>query len=122
MGKRIKTRGSLTSGDLLTWTLAVPTDVTLEYGITALTVVFDALATTKTTTINATFIDTPPATTWDTDGFAFKLCDHVIFTGTAPVGTALAEPVVSQTEADYVDFYAEFLTDQVIEFGLATDL
>ena len=120
--RRLIRNGFVPSGGDLIHTLTVPQDVTINYGITNLGVIFDALGTTKTMTTVITFIDTPPADTWDADGLGIQLAGNVIQTGTPHVAGVSTYAEVFTTEENFVDFYNEFLNDQVIQFGVAAEL
>lgn len=122
MSRRLNRNGFSVDGTIRIFTLDVPQDVTLKYGITDVVVTFDAPGTTKTATTVLTFIDTPPADTWDADGYGVKLADNVVQTGTPHVAGVSTYAEIFTTEANFLDFYAEFLNDQVIQFGVAAEL
>ena len=119
---RKSTRNAFSTGDTLAWTLAVPTDIASTYGISSVVSTFDAAGTTKTLTTVIVFATTGDADAWDAAGNSVKIADNMVHTATAHVAGTSTYAEVFNTEANFLDFYAEFLNDQVIEFGVASDL
>lgn len=121
MSKRIKVRNGFTTSDDFLFEIAnfatVNPAVGVEFGITGIDVAFDALGTTKTVTLAATFIDQAIGEDFNTNGGGFKLAaNNSVVIGTAvPVAGLMTVPFVFDTEAAFLAFYAEWLADQVIE-------